>query len=140
MANGIGQTRGGRNTKLHAVCDSKGRPHVLLITPGNFHDMRVAKVCIEAMPPSAELVADKGYDSNDLRAWLAERGTRAVIPPKRNRKARLDFDRTIYRQRNIIERMFCRFKDWRRVAMRFELESEVIAAVPHGKSVDHPVT
>src|SRR5206468_11352303 len=69
---GIGQTRGGRNTKLHAVCDDKGRPHVLLPTPGNVHDMRVAKDCIEALPPSSELVADKGYDSNDLRAWLAE--------------------------------------------------------------------
>ena len=120
MANGIGQTRGGRNTKLHAVCDAKGRPLVLLLTPGNAHDMRVAKTCIEAMPRSAELVADKGYDSNDLRAWLAERGTRAVIPPKKHRKTKLDFDPEIYRQRNIIERMFCRFKDWRRVAMRFD--------------------
>ena len=42
--------------------------------------MKVAKACIAAMPPSAELVGDKGYDSNDLRAWLAERGTIAVIP------------------------------------------------------------
>ena len=82
--------------------------------------MRVAKVCIEAMPPSAELVADKGYDSNDLRAWLAERGTAAVIPPKRHRKVQLEYDAAIYKQRNIIERMFCRFKDWRRVAMRFD--------------------
>jgi transposase len=120
LANGIGKTRGGRNTKLHAVCDDKGRPHVLQITPGNFNDMRVAKTCIEAIPPSAELVADKGYDSNDLRAWLAERGTTAVIPSKRNRKVQIDYDTTIYKQRNIIERMFCRFKDWRRVAMRFD--------------------
>jgi len=102
------------------MCDGKGRPHVLLLTPGNMHDMRVAKACIAAMPPSAELVADKGYDSNDLRHWLAERGTKAVIPPKRHRKAKLEFDAIIYKQRNIIERMFCRFKDWRRVATRFD--------------------
>ena len=44
--------------------------------------MRVAKTCIVAMPPSVELVGDKGYDSDDLRQWLAERGTRAVIPPQ----------------------------------------------------------
>ena len=128
MANGIGRTRGGRNTKLHAVCDSKGRPVVLLLTPGNVHDMRVAKQCIEAVPASAELVADKGYDSNDLRHWLAERGTTAVIPPKRSRKDRLDFDRVTYRQRNIIERMFCRFKDWRRVAMRYDRKIETFMA------------
>lgn len=90
--------------------------------------MRVAKQCIEAVPPSAELVGDKGYDSNDLRAWLALRGTTPVIPPKRNRKAKLDFDRALYKQRNIIERMFCRFKDWRRVAMRYDRKIETFMA------------
>lgn len=72
------------------------------------------------MPPSAELVADKGYDSDRLRDWLAERGTEAVIPPRKNRKVQIDYDKAIYRQRNIIERMFCRFKDWRRIATRFD--------------------
>ena len=73
LAHGIGRTKGGRNTKLHAVCDAKGRPLVLLLTPGNVHDCKVAQRCIEAMPPAAELVADKGYDSKALRDWLAER-------------------------------------------------------------------
>ena len=82
--------------------------------------MTVAKACIAAMPPSAELVGDKGYDSNDLRAWLAARGTRAVIPPKKHRRVKLDCDAQIYKQRNVIERMFCRFKDWRRLATRFD--------------------
>jgi transposase len=72
------------------------------------------------MPPSAELVADKGYDSQALRVWLAERGTEPVIPPRRNRKILYDYDRTIYKQRNVVERMFCRFKDWRRIATRFD--------------------
>ena len=43
-----------------------------------------------------------------------------VIPSKSNRKVQIDHDRAIYRQRNVIERMFCRFKDWRRVATRFD--------------------
>nr|WP_254684507.1 IS5 family transposase [Sphingomonas haloaromaticamans] len=119
-AHGIARTKGGRNTKLHAVCDGKGRPLVLLLTPGNVHDCKVAKACIEALPPSAELVADKGYDSKDLREWLEERGTQAVIPPRKNRKVQYDYDKAIYRQRNIIERMFCRLKDWRRIATRFD--------------------
>ena len=62
------------------------------------------------MPPAAELVADKGYDSKALRDWLAERGTTAVIPPRKNRKVQYHYDKTVYRQRNIIERMFCRLK------------------------------
>lgn len=86
LAYGIGRAKGGWNTKLQAVCDAKGRPHVLLLTPGNVHDCKVARLCIEALPPSAELVADKGYDSQALREWLDERGTEAVIPPRRNRK------------------------------------------------------
>ena len=72
------------------------------------------------MPPAAELVADKGYDSKALRDWLAERGTTAVIPPRKNRKVQYHYDKTVYRQRNIIERMFCRLKDWRRIATRFD--------------------
>ena len=120
LAHGIGRTKGGRNTKLHAVCDAKGRPLVLLLTPGNVHDCKVAQPCIEAMPPAAERVADKGYDSKALRDWLAERGTTAVIPPRKNRKVRYHYDKTVYRQRNIIERMFCRLKDWRRIATRFD--------------------
>lgn len=66
MVHGIGITRGGCNTKLHAVCDEKGRPCLLLLTPGNVHDSKFAQLCIEAMPPSAGLVADKGYDSQAL--------------------------------------------------------------------------
>jgi transposase len=75
---------------------------------------------IAAVPPSDYLVGDKGYDSNALREWLVGRGTVPVIPPKSNRKVQLECDATIYKQRNLIERMFCRFKDWRRVATRFD--------------------
>jgi transposase len=120
LAHGIGRTKGGRNTKLHAICDEKGRPCVLLLTPGNVHDCRAAQQCIEAVPPSAHLVADKGYDSKALRERLLARGTQAVIPPRRNRKIQYDYDKAIYKQRNIIERMFCRIKDWRRVATRYD--------------------
>ena len=77
-------------------------------------------LAIKAVPPSDYLVADKGYDSNALRSWLIERGTTPVIPSKSNRKVQIEHDRQIYRQRNVVERMFCRFKDWRRVATRFD--------------------
>ena len=70
--------------------------------------------------PPPNIVADKGYDSKALRDWLAERGTTAVIPPRKNRKVQYHYDKTVYRQRNIIERMFCRLKDWRRIATRFD--------------------
>ena len=74
LAHGIGRTKGGRNTKLHAVCDAKGRPLILLLTPGNVHDCKVAQRCIEAMPPAAELAADKGYDSVSVGSSPRVRG------------------------------------------------------------------
>jgi transposase len=66
------------------------------------------------------LVADKGYDSQPLREWLQARGTTPVIPPRKNRKIQYDYDRAAYKQRNVIERMFCRLKDWRRIATRYD--------------------
>jgi transposase len=128
LANGIGRTKGGRNTKLHAVCDAKGRPCVLLITPGNVNDCKVARQCLETMPPPAKLVGDKGYDSKELRDWLAEQGTTAVIPPRKNRKVQYDYDKAAYRQRNVIERMFGRLKDWRRIATRFDRKGKIFLA------------
>ena len=50
-----------------------------------------------SMPPTAELVADKGYDSKALRDWLVERGTTTVIPPRKNRKVQYHYDKTVYR-------------------------------------------
>jgi hypothetical protein len=48
------------------------------------------------MPPAKELVADKGYDSKALREWLAERGTMAVIPPRKNRKVQYAYNKVIW--------------------------------------------
>ena len=47
-------------------------------------------------------------------------GTMAVIPPRKNRNVQYRYDKTGYRQHNIIERMFCRLNDWRRIATRFD--------------------
>jgi transposase len=59
-----------------------------------------------------------------LREWLSERGTQPVIQPRKNRKIQYDYDKAIYKQRNIIERMFCRIKDWRRIATRIDRKIE----------------
>jgi transposase len=66
------------------------------------------------------VIADKGYDANALRTMIAEKGAVAVIPTKANRKVPMPFDEVAYRQRNVIERMFCRLKDWRRINTRYD--------------------
>jgi len=62
------------------------------------------------MPPSAELIADKGYESKALREGLEARGTQAVIPPRKYRKVQNHYDKAIYKLRKVTERMFCRLK------------------------------
>lgn len=91
-----------------------------MLAPGKLNDCKVTCTLIEALPPSAELIADKGYDSKALRNWLEQRSTKPVIPPRKNRKVQRDYDKTVYKHRNVIERMFCGFKDWRRIANRFD--------------------
>lgn len=103
-----------------------GRPHVLLITLRIVHALRVAKQCIAVMPP-AGLVGDKCYCRNDLRLTRRTRYP-GVIPSKRNRRVQHPFEPAIYKQRNFIDRMFCRFRVWRRVAARFDREVKNLMA------------
>lgn len=77
-------------------------------------------VMLDAVSPADELLADKAYDSDKIRDDLASRGTRAIIPNKNDRKYLHPFDKRLYRKRNAIERMFCRLKDFRRIATRYD--------------------
>jgi transposase len=92
------------------------------------NDVKVAQACLDAMPPAATVIADKAYDSRALRDWLQARGSQAVIPPRKNRKIQYHYDKALYRERNVIERMFCRLKDWRRIATRFDRNAKTFLA------------
>ena len=72
------------------------------------------------MPPACLCAADAAYDSGGLRLFLQERGTQPVIPNNPTRKNLQPFDPELYKLRNLIERMFCRLKDWRRIATRYD--------------------
>jgi transposase len=72
------------------------------------------------IPGITELVADKGYDTDGFRSFLKERGIKTVIPSKSNRKKHIRHDRQAYKGRNVVERCFCRLKDWRRIATRYD--------------------
>ena len=75
---------------------------------------------LKVAPQADELLADKAYDSDKIREDLTGRGIRPVIPNKGDRKFLYPFDRKRYRKRNAIERMFCRLKDFRRIATRYD--------------------
>lgn len=83
--------------------------------------MTMAPALIEAAHGRFDtLIADRGYDSNAIRAAVQAHGARVVIPSTRSRKTPIAYDRTIYRTRNLVERLWCRLKDWRRVATRYD--------------------
>jgi len=66
------------------------------------------------------LIADKAYDGDRFRCDIINREATPVIPNKSNRKNCHPFDAEAYRERNVIERMFCRLKDFRRIATRYD--------------------
>jgi putative transposase len=85
---------------------------------------------ISGVPPGGHLAAGTAYDSDGLRRFLLERGTVPVILNNPTRKRHHPFDETAYRQRNLIERMSCRLKDWRRIATRYDkLAANFAAAI-----------
>jgi len=116
----IGRSRGGRNTKIHAIADAKGRLLALLLTGGEAHDCPPAQRLIRRTRSAKKLLADRAYDSADLRGWLHGRGTTPVIPNKSNRKRPFRFNKQAYKWRHRIENAFCRLKDFRRIATRYD--------------------
>ena len=116
----IGRSRGGRNTKIHAIADAKGRLLSILLSGGEAHDCPPAQRLIRRIKAARKLLGDKAYDSADLRQWLKDRGTKPVIPNRSNRKQPFSFDKKSYKQRHRIENAFGRLKDFRRIATRYD--------------------
>ena len=108
------------NSKLHAVCDGKGRPLIMLLSEGQMSDYKGAALMIDAFPKAKALLADRGYDADWFREALKDKGIRACIPGRKQRKAPVKYDKRRYKRRNQIEIMFGRLKDWRRVATRYD--------------------
>ena len=116
----IGVSRGGRNTKVHAITDGQGRPLSFLLTPGQAADCKAGERLLADLPPRCIVHADRAYDSNRIRDIIEEQGAVPNIPPKSNRRWKSCFSKTLYKGRNAIERMFCRLKDCRRLATRYD--------------------
>lgn len=107
-----------------------GRPFALRLTPGNVSDVRAAELLTGELRGAKHLIADKGYDANAFRKVLRENGTRPVIPGRSNRKRKISYDTARYRERHLVENAFCRLKDFRRIATRYDkLGRNFLAAI-----------
>lgn len=101
------------------LADTFGRPLRFHITPGQASDIASAPGLLDGQQAAA-ILADKAYDSNDLRQQIAAMNAIAVIPSRRNRKVTIRHDASIYKHRNQIERCFGRLKHFRRFATRYD--------------------
>jgi transposase len=89
------------------------------LTGGERSDFVAALDLLEGYKPQAVL-ADRGYDSDTVVEAVKELGAIAVIPPKKNRRVQREYDTHLYKERNLIERLFNKLKHFRRIATRYD--------------------
>ena len=124
------QDKKGLSTKIHLAVDAHGMPVRILVTEGTRADCKEAVHLIEGI--SAEiLLADRGYDTNDVLAYAVSTGMKPVIPPKKNRKEHRDYDKYLYKLRHLVENCFLILKRWRGFATRYAKTSYAFSAAVH---------
>ena len=108
-----------RRTKIHFVSDGSGRPIRARITGGQVNDVTQAKELLRGLE-GRFFLADRACDQDELVEDIRLRGGEAVIPPRSHRREARFYDKEVYKERNRIERMIGRLKNFRRLATRFE--------------------
>ncbi len=97
------------------------------MTGGEVSDYTKALDLLDGIKATAAL-ADKGYDADYIVDAANDMGAEVVIPPKSNRKEGRPFNKDLYKERNLIERMFNKIKNFRRVATRYDKTAEAFLA------------
>jgi transposase len=104
---------------------------VLLLTPGQAHDLVGADALLPQMAADL-LIADRAFDADGrVLEPLAAAGKSAVIPPRPNRLMPRKFDRDLYKQRHLIENFFCKLKQFRAIATRYDKTAQNFLAAIH---------
>ena len=116
---GFGKTKGGRNSKLSAVTNGRGKALNFDLMEGNRADVTAAIRVLEDVSGQVVL-ADKGYDSDQLRDYIFAQGGGANIPGKKNRKREVPYFKSIGKERYVIECLFQRLKRFRRINTRYD--------------------
>ena len=117
----IGKSRGGNSTKIHLAVDSGGLPVHFELSGGQTNDVVRAESLISGSPQADVVIADKGYDSDKLRASIEAMGSDSHIPRKSNRaKGNQHMDWCLYKYRHLVENAFLKIKKYRAIATRYD--------------------
>lgn len=111
-------------TKLHLCVTADGHVVEGFLSAGNDHDMIHAEQLVGDIY-GCHVLADRGYDSDAFRAFLISQNCEPVIPGRKNRKQPICYDTLLYKRRGLIERMFGKIKENKRMAMRFDKSDTV---------------
>ena len=119
------------STKIHTLVDALGNPLAFLLTPGQAHDLEGADVLLPPMQADT-LLADKAFDADErvIEPLLAA-GKSPVIPSKSNRKIPRAYDKEMYKARHLIENFFCKLKQFRAIATRYDKTARNFLAAIH---------
>jgi len=126
----LGRCRGGFTSKVHVKVDAFGLPLEYRITGGERHDITQAQSLLKG-EICEWMIADRGYDCDNFRKELKERGIKPVIPGRKNRKMPVVFDTHIYKERNFVERFFNKIKGFRRIATRYDKTADMYLGALH---------
>jgi len=107
------------STKINTVVDALGNPLRFILTGGHVHDSRQSEQLIAGIDFD-KLLADRGYDSDRFRAAIEAKRAEAVIPSIASRSQAIPYDKEVYKERNLVERFFCKIKHFRRIATRYD--------------------
>jgi transposase len=116
----MGRTKGGLNTKIHAVVNARSQPIVIALSSGNEADISLAAELTDCLLQDSTLIGDKAYDSSSLRQTAAAKGVKTCIPGRTNRSTAVPFSAKLYRRRHRVENFFQKIKRYRRVATRYD--------------------
>jgi transposase len=92
------------------------------VTAGHRNDAPQASALLEGVK-GTYVLADRGYDANHIVDTIESIGAKAVIPPRSNRIEQREYDQELYKERNIIERLFNRMKHYRHFSTRYDKQS-----------------
>ena len=120
----MGRTKGGLNTKIHALLNARSQALVIALSGGNQADISLADELTECLTEGSTLIGDKAYDSSTLRQTAATKGIKTCIPARTNRTTTVPFSARLYRRRHRVENFFERIKRYRRVATRYDKLAE----------------
>jgi len=110
--------------------DAHGNPVRMFVTAGTTADCTQAGKLIEGIDADT-LIADKGYDTDEVVDLAKGAGMQAVIPPKKNRGEQREYDKYLYRLRHLVENAFLKLKQWRGVATRYAKNTASFLAAVH---------